>query len=130
MLKILRLRPFTVHDLQYVVLIKPFEDAKLVYEVERKRASEIELVAAICNDNSMINEHFSHILMRASSRETPSSLYAHLHKRDETIPTLMVCSQRHGQLTRIQGIKNYHELQALLGLAVNRGYVKDAKGLL
>lgn len=130
MIKIIRLRPFTVKDLQYVVLIKPFEDAGLVEEFANDPAEELELVSDICGNYSCTHYHFDNILTRTGARETPSTLFRHLHARDEHIPTLLVCHQNGQRRQDIRAIKNYHDLQSLLGLAVNRGYVSNAKHLL
>ena len=130
MLKILRLRPFTVRDLQFVVLIKPFEDSGLVEDFARESSQEVELVADICSDYSNTNYHFDHILLHTNANETPSTLFQHLHRRDVEIPTLIVCDDDGYRRTHIKALKNYHELQSLLGLAANRGLVKDAQHLL
>lgn len=130
MIKIIRLRPFTVKDLQYVVLIKPFEDAGLVEEFANDPAEELELVSDICGNYSCTHYHFDHLLTRTGARETPSTLFRHLRARDEHIPTLLVCHQNGQRRQDIRAIKNYHDLQSLLGLAANRGYVTNAKHLL
>lgn len=130
MLKIIRLRPFTVKDLQYVVLIKPFEDAGLVEEFPNDPTEEIELVSDICDNYSCNYYHFDHILTHTGANETPSTLFRHLHARDEHIPTLLVYHQDGSHRKNIRAIKNYHDLQYLLGLAANHGYVTNAKHLL
>jgi len=130
MLKIIRLRPFTVKDLQYVVLIKPFEDAGLVEEFPNDPAEEIELVSDICDNYSCNYYHFNHILTHTGANETPSTLFRHLHARDDYIPTLLICRQDGQRRKDIHAIKNYHELQSLLGLASDHGYVTGAKRLL
>lgn len=130
MIKIIRFRDFTIKDLQFARLIKPFEDAGLVIDFSRNTKSEVELVYDICNDHDIPSYHFGHILLHESSHETPSTLFKHIHERDEILPTL--CSYQFDGKHRkhIEAIRNYHQLQALLGIASERGFVSNASRLL
>lgn len=130
MIKIIRFRSFTIKDLQYVRLIKPFEDAGLVVDMSHNVKSEVELVYDICNDHDIPSYHFGHILLHENAKETPSTLFTHIHNRDKILPTL--CSYRTDGHNRkhIEAIRNYHQLQALLGIASERGYVSNASKLL
>lgn len=130
MIRIIKFREFRVTDLQFVRLIKPFEDAGLVETLPNDPQTEIELLSDVCTDQ-VDHYHFSHILTKESSVETPSTVYKHIHERDDMIPTLWAYHKnKQGKRTNITGIKTYHELQALLGVAADRGYVKDADHLL
>lgn len=129
-IKIIRFRPFGIKDLQYVRLIKPFEDAGLVIDFEHDINHELDLIYDVCNDTAITNFHYDHLLLHSKSSETPSTLFTHIHNRDEQLPILWSYHEVNGTRVRIQAIKNYHDLQKLLGLAAHRGYVTDTERLL
>lgn len=129
MIKIIRFRPLQFKDVQYAKLIKPFEDAGLVEDMTPDVQKDMELVFDVCNDSSTCHYHFGHVLNFEKSTETPSTLYQHIHNRDEMLPTLWVYREDNGRKRKIEAIKSCYELQALLGVALNRGYITSSKQL-
>lgn len=132
MIKIIRFRPLQFKDVKYAKLIKPFEDAGLVEDMAPDIQKDIELVFDVCSDSHNshnIHYHFGHVLNFEKSTETPSTLYHHIHNRDEMLPTLWAYRDYNGRKRKIQAIKSCHELQALLNIALNRGYVTSGKRL-
>ena len=129
MIKIIRFRPLQFKDVQYAKLIKPFEDAGLVEDMEPDIKKDMALVFDVCSDISDCHYHFGHVLNFERSTETPSTLYHHIHNRDEMLPTLWVYRDDDGYRRKIKAIRSCHELQALLNIALNRGYVTSSKRL-
>lgn len=129
MIKIIRFRPLQFKDVQYAKLIKPFEDAGLVEVRQPNIKDDLELVFDVCNDSSNCHYHFGHVLNFEKSTETPSTLFKHIYDRDSMLPTLWVYREDNGKKRKIEAIRSCHELQALLGVALNRGYVTSSKRL-
>lgn len=129
MIKIIRFRPLQFKDVQYAKLIKPFEDAGLVEDLAPDIKKDMELVFDVCNDCYSSHYHFGHVLNFEKSTETPSTLYHHIHNRDEMLPTLWAYKDDHGRKRDIKAIRSYQDLQALLNIALNRGYVTSSKRL-
>ena len=50
MIRIIRFRPLQFKDVQYAKLIKPFEDAGLVEDMEPDIQKDMALVFDVCND--------------------------------------------------------------------------------
>lgn len=124
MIEIMRLQPFTIADLQYVKLIKPFEDANLVVELPSDQKNEMLFVLDVCTDKHQSHYRFNHFLINGGHSETPTTLYTHLQARDEAIPTLCWYRVDGNRKYDIRAIKDYHELQALLSYATEEGLVK------
>lgn len=129
MIKIIRFRPLQFKDVQYAKLIKPFEDAGLVEDMAPDIQKDMELVFDVCSDSYNCHYHFGHVLNFEKSTETPSTLYQHIHNRDEMLPTLWAYLDDNGHKRKIKAIRSCHELQALLNIALNRGYVTSRKRL-
>ena len=129
MIKIIRFKPFGVKDLQFVKLINPFEDAGLVIDLPNDVKTEITLLQEICNDPNVCNYRYSHILTTPNNRETPSSLYQHIHDRDDALPILCAYNEKNGRRTDIHAIRTYHELQSILRVATEKGHVKPSKSM-
>lgn len=127
MIKIIQFRPFELKEgtLQFVKSIKPFEDAGLVYNLPNSIKEEMDLLYDVCNDFTTGHYGFSDILNCEKKTETPSTLFNHIHNRDETLPTLWAYREHKGKRTGFVTIRDYHQLQSLLSVATERGYVQS-----
>ncbi len=124
MIHIIRLRPLKQYsDLRFAKWIKPFEDAGLVIDLERDAKQELELVFDIINDKTGDNYYYNHILKNSTHKESPSSLFKHLHARDEMIPTLCYYYSDGNKKRNIRGVHNCHQLQTLTKTAKERNYL-------
>lgn len=130
MLRIIRFRPLEFKDTQFGRLLKPFEDAGLVDVFENTEINAYQMVYDLCQNTNEAHYHFSHFLNVEKMTECPQTVYEHLLAKDETIPTLCsVWTSRTGKKS-IYAIRDYHELQQILGYAVDRGLITNASRLL
>lgn len=117
MLKLLRFRSYDFPDLknQMIPASKPFEDAGLVMDFPRDAQKEFDLVLGIVNESggSVENFHYDDILINPTNKETPSTLYEHLHNRDTMFPTLCSYWEKDGAITNVCAVRDHYELLAL-----------------
>lgn len=128
---IIRTRALQLPDLKYARLLKPFEDSGLVYDLPQNSACELALIYDLTMSRNTNETGYSNFLADPHQKMIPSDLYQDLHERKTTIPTLLIAYHT-GSLhfRNFLAVRDYHQLQSLLGTLHSRGRIRDTRNLL
>ena len=126
---IIKTRDLELKDLQFARLLKPYEDAGLVFDLPPGNA-ELEFLIDMVNDNTIESEMFEHLLNTTHPEMTPSELYHHLQRRDSHIPTLYFARMKNDRFHDIRKIQKHQELQSVLSVLSSRGIIEGVDHLL
>ena len=114
MKKIIRFRPLEWADLKYAKIIKPFEDLGLVEDFVQTDEAILELICDVTKDYNQSHYNFDHLLYRTRLKESPSTLFEALQKKNERLPTLWAYTEeRDGKRKNIHAIKDHYMLQSM-----------------
>lgn len=129
---IVRTRPLQLPDLKYARLLRPFEDSGFVYDLPKNSANELGLIYDLIMSKSTNEVGYANFLFSGDQKTYPSKLYEDLHKRDpKVIPTLIIAYHKGNcHFKDFLAVRDYHQLQSLLGTLHSRGIIRNTRNLL